>query len=119
MLNQVCVVTVKVDNLEKAIQFYTEVLDFKVSKHYGEKIVSLVHHEIPIVLEETATEKSTQGQSVLLGIQTNNIEKDFDRLKSLGVTVLFDEPQQCPPGRYLVIEDPSGNQIEVVEFSNG
>ncbi|PWW25501.1 hypothetical protein DFO73_113100 [Cytobacillus oceanisediminis] len=32
----------------------------------------------------------------------------------LSIKVLFDEPQPCPPGRYFVIEDPSGNQIEIV-----
>ncbi|MBB2479335.1 VOC family protein [Bacillus sp. APMAM] len=118
MLNKVCVLTVKVENLQKAIEFYTEVLDFKVYKHYGEKIATLVHDEIPIVLEEEGTNKSGEGQNVLLGILSEHIESDFNRLKSKGVKILFDEPKPCPPGRYIVIEDPSGNQIEILEFTN-
>ncbi|MBT2688498.1 VOC family protein [Bacillus sp. ISL-47] len=116
MLNRLCVLTVKVNNLQTALKFYTEALDFKVSKYYGEKIVSLVHSEVPVVLEETAEEN--KGANVLPGILSEDIERDFSRMKEAGVNVLFDEPQSCPPGRYFVIEDPSGNQIEIVEFLN-
>lgn len=118
MLNKVCVLTVKVENLQKALEFYTEVLGFKVNKHYGEKIVTLVHGEIPIVLEEEGTNLSGKDQNVLLGILSEDIDSDFHRLKAKGVKILFDEPKPCPPGRYIVIEDPSGNQIEILEFSN-
>ncbi|RLQ94253.1 VOC family protein [Falsibacillus albus] len=118
MLNNVCVITVKVDDLKKAMDFYTNVLDFEISKRYGEKIVSLVHHSVPIVLEETVNNHRNGTPSVLLGILSNNIEEDFNRLKSLGAKVLFAEPQPCPPGRFFMIEDPAGNHIEIVEFSN-
>ncbi|MFA9557957.1 VOC family protein [Evansella sp. AB-rgal1] len=103
--------------MKKSIEFYTKILDFQVSKMYGEKIVSLVHNHIPIVLEEENTfDKGTNH--VLLGIQSTNIKEDFERLKSQGVPILFDEPKPCPPGFFFIIEDPSGNQIEIVEFTN-
>ena len=57
MLNQICVIMIKVRDLKSAVNFYTEVLDFKVSKHYGDKIVSLVHNDVPVVLEESADKK--------------------------------------------------------------
>lgn len=116
MLNKVCVLTVKVSNLQEAVQFYTNVLDFTVSKYYGDCIVSLVHNEVPVVLEESETVEN--GNNVLLGILSKDIEQDFNNLKSKGAKVLFDEPKPCPPGRYFIIEDPSGNQIEIIEFSN-
>ncbi|MBM7585499.1 putative enzyme related to lactoylglutathione lyase [Bacillus pakistanensis] len=117
MLNKVCVITVKVDRMSAAIDFYTKVLDFKISKHYGERIVSLVHNEIPIVLEETEL-NNVGKQNVLIGIHSNDLDKDFDLLKKKGAKILFDEPKPCPPGRYIIIEDPAGNQIELVEFSD-
>ncbi len=116
MLNKICVLTVKVKDMKEAIEFYTHVLGFEVSKHYGDKIVSLVHGELPIVLEESDIPHA--GNQVLLGILSENIEEDFLQLKEKGITVQFDEPQPCPPGRYFIIEDPSGNQIEIIEFSN-
>ncbi|GGB29913.1 hypothetical protein GCM10011409_04060 [Lentibacillus populi] len=119
MLNEVCVLTVKVDNIRAAVDFYTNVLDFAVSEEYGEKIVSLVHNEIPIVLEEVKTKTTSAEQGVLLGIRSEDLDKDLEQLKAKGVKLLFDEPEACPPGRYIVIEDPAGNQIELVEFCNG
>ena len=114
MLNKVCVLTIKVSNMQEAVDFYTNMLDFKVSKHYGEKIVSLQHEAVPVVLEET--DRQLDGQGVLLGLLSYDIEKDFATLKAKGVKVLFDEPKPCPPGRYFVIADPSGNEIEIVQF---
>lgn len=118
MLNQVCVLTVKVDNIRTAVEFYTEVLPFEVSKYYGEKLVSLVHNEIPIVLEEAEPFDTEARQGVLLGILSENLDKDVDELKAKGVEILFAEPQPCPPGRYTIIKDPAGNQIEIVEFAS-
>ncbi|WP_176167342.1 VOC family protein [Mesobacillus jeotgali] len=116
MLNKVCVLTIKVD--EEALEFYTEVLDFEVSKHYGENIVSLVHNEVPIVLEKCDQEGTITAQKVLLGILSEDIEADVLRLRQKGAKVLFNESRPCPPGKYNVIEDPFGNQLELIEFSN-
>ncbi|MFT9600196.1 VOC family protein [Mesobacillus sp.] len=118
MLNKVCVITIKVGDMEKALEFYTKVLDFEVSKHYGENIVSLVHNEIPIVLEKSDEDITSASQKVLLGILSENIDEDVEQLRGKGAKVLFDESRPCPPGRYNVIEDPFGNQLELVEFSN-
>jgi lactoylglutathione lyase len=118
MLNKVCVLTIKVGDMEKALEFYTKSLDFEVSKHYGDNIVSLVHNEVPIVLEKSDEESTSVGQKVLLGILSENIDEDVDHLRQKGAKVLFDESRPCPPGRFNIIEDPFGNQLELVEFSN-
>ncbi|GAA0323931.1 hypothetical protein GCM10008967_13090 [Bacillus carboniphilus] len=118
MLNEMCVLTVKVANIKESIQFYTEVLGFEVNKHYGDCIVSLNHKEIPIVLEEAPDVELQPKQNVLPGFVSSNLDQDIEVLRSKGVKILFDEPRPCPPGRYTVIEDPTGNQIELLEFSN-
>ena len=118
MLNNVCVFTIKVNNLKEAVQFYTTKLDFEVSKYYGEKIASLVHNGIPIVLEEKEVIDTPTGNNVIIGLLSTNIQNDFEHLKEKGVIVLFEEPKPCLPGQYFVIEDIDGNKIEVVEFSN-
>ncbi|MBT2692098.1 VOC family protein [Bacillus sp. ISL-55] len=118
MLNSVCVITIKVGDMEKTLEFYSKVLDFEVLRQYGENIVSLVHNEIPIVLEKSDEDSTSIGQKVLLGILSENIDEDVDILRGKGVKILFDESRPCPPGRYNVIEDPFGNKLELVEFSN-
>lgn len=117
MINKVCVLTIKVQDMKSALEFYTNVLDFEISKKYGEKIVSLVHKEIPIVLEESASAQSSSNQ-ILPALLSENLDYDIAHLKSKGAKFLFDEPKPCPPGRFIVLEDPSGNQLELIEFSN-
>ncbi|GAM13225.1 hypothetical protein SAMD00020551_1363 [Mesobacillus selenatarsenatis SF-1] len=104
--------------MKEALEFYTKALDFEVSKHYGENIISLVHNEIPIVIEKSDENSTSVSQKVLLGILSENIDEDVEILRGKGVKILFDESRPCPPGRYNVIEDPFGNQLELVEFSN-
>jgi lactoylglutathione lyase len=117
MLNQVCVLTIKVSDMDKGVAFYTETLDFKVRKKYGENIISLEHNGLPLILEK-AEDNALPSSTVLLAIQSNDIQKDFQRLKSSGVKVISNKPMPCPPGYYFIIEDSSGNQLEIVEFIN-
>lgn len=116
VLNEICVLTIKVANMEEAIDFYTNVLDFSVAKKYGENIISLEHKGLPLILEKAENLNSTTNSSVLLAINSSNIREDFKRLQEKGVKILFDEPKPCPPGYFFVIEDSSGNQLEIVEF---
>ena len=119
LLNQVSVQTIKVKEMKESLSFYTEVFDFSVSKKYSDKIVTLVHKNIPIVLEEESSINLSDSSNVLLGISSDDIHHDFNLLIDRGARVLFDEPKPCPPGYYFIVEDPSGNKIKVVEFRNG
>lgn len=102
--------------MEEAVDFYTNVLDFTIAKKYGENIISLEHKGLPLILEKAEKVDSPTKSSVLLAINSSDIHEDFKRLQDKGLKVLFDEPQQCPPGYFFVIEDNSGNQLEIVEF---
>lgn len=41
MKSEVCVISIYVPNLKKAIDFYTNILGFKLSKQYNPKLASL------------------------------------------------------------------------------
>ena len=62
MLNQVCVLTIKVNDLEKAVEFYTNILDFTVEKKYGDTIIQLTHHGLPFILEKGDTTSKENPQ---------------------------------------------------------
>ncbi|MGP4071582.1 VOC family protein [Piscibacillus sp. B03] len=47
MLNQVCVITIRVKNIKTSIHFYTELLGFEVDQYYGDTIASLKHPNTP------------------------------------------------------------------------
>ncbi|WP_047980980.1 VOC family protein [Ornithinibacillus contaminans] len=118
MLNQVCVLTVKVQNIKEGVHFYTNLLDFTVLKQYGENIISLNNNGLPLILEKAEKSDTPSSSTLLFGIQSTNIQEDFRRLQEKGVKIISDEPIPCPPGYYFVVEDNSGNQIEIVEYVN-
>ena len=119
MTNQVCVISIYVPNLDKAIDFYTNALGFERNKQYGPGIVSLVHGEIPIILEEKedaafAQEHKTTG--VVLGLKTEDIYERLQYLKNNGVHLITEEPAECPPGKYISFRDPFGNIMEYLQY---
>ena len=52
----------------------------------------------------------------MLGIATDDVAKHAERLRAKGATVLFDEPQDFPVGKFNAVKDPSGNVVELLEF---
>ena len=118
MENQICVVSIYVPNLQQAIDFYTNTLNFKVNQYYGEKIVSLLNGNLPFILEEKQGELPADMKpfGVVLALQTKNIEETLAHLKSKNVQFIVDELTNCPPGKFISIIDPFGNIIEYLQF---
>jgi lactoylglutathione lyase len=120
-LSQVCVIGIYVPNIQKAIDFYTTVLGFEVNKQYGPKIVTLVHGDLPIVLEESENSSynaATQTSGVVLGLKTEDINQTVKQLKEHEVDFIIDEPTKCPPGKYISFRDPFGNVLEYLQFDS-
>ncbi len=118
-LSQVCVIGIYVPNIQKAIDFYTTVLGFEVNKQYGNKIVTLVNGNLPIVLEESekfSYNANSNTTGVALGLKTEDIEHTVKMLKEHKVDFILDEPTKCPPGKYISFRDPFGNVLEYLQF---
>ena len=119
MKSEVCVISIYVPNLNKAIDFYTNTLGFELNKQYGPKIVSLVHGELPLVLEENDNATYNQDSSgVVLGLRTEDIYEKVKFLQENEVNFIIDEPTNCPPGKYISFRDPFGNILEYLQFEN-
>ncbi|MGG3562138.1 VOC family protein [Neobacillus rhizosphaerae] len=121
MGSQVCVIGIYVPNLNKAIDFYTNTLGFQLNKQYGSKIVTLVHGEIPIVIEEkenVAYNQDNKISGVVLALRTEDIYETVKLLKEKEVNFIVDEPTTCPPGKYISFRDPFGNILEYIQFEN-
>jgi len=121
MVNQVCVISIYVPNLNKAIDFYTNTLGFELNKQYGPNIASLVHGELPIILEENNNITFNQDNKitgVVLGLRTEDIYETVKFLKEKKVDFIVDEPTNCPPGKYISFKDPFGNILEFLQFGN-
>ena len=121
MMNQVCVISVYVPDLNKAIDFYTNTLGFELDEQYGPNIASLVHGELPIILEENDNANYNQDNKitgVVLGLRTEDIYETEKFLKEKEVNFIVDEPTNCPPGKYISFKDPFGNVLEYLQFEN-
>lgn len=114
-----CMISIKVNDVEKAVKFYCDGLGFNLEKKYGENIVELSFDGHSIILEKAEKENTLnyfENAQTVLGIRSNNLFADMKVLQERGVELLFKEPQKCPPGIFNVIQDPFGNHIEILEF---
>lgn len=117
---KLCVVSIKVTDMEKAKEFYCEKLGLPLVKQYSESIAELALGNMPVVLEVVEAPNTLdyqRGSQTVLGLQTDKLDTIIEELKQKQVELLFDEPQPCPPGRFIVLSDPFGNKLELLEFA--
>lgn len=122
------VVSIFVDNQDKALKFYTEVLGFvkKIEVPLGEhKWLTVVSPEeqdgTELVLEPMAFQPAQVYQKALFeaGIpatffNVDDIQKEYDRLESLGVEFSI-KPTKMGPTTLAVFNDTCGNNIQIVQ----
>lgn len=120
-MQSICVITINVTDMKKAIAFYCDILNFEISKVYDdESIVALKHEAVPFILnkvDQVTTIDYPREAQVVLGIQTNDLKASIADFQAKGIKVIFDTPQFFPLGIYSAIKDPFGNVIELLEFA--
>ena len=123
------VTSVPVDDQDKALKFYTEILGFekKTEIPLGEhKWLTVVSNEerdgVELLLEPMGfpPAKVYQKQLFDAGIPwtafyVDDIDKEYHRLENLGV-VFSMEPTQMGPSRLAVFSDTCGNNIQLVQI---
>ncbi len=121
--------SVFVDDQMKALKFYTDVLSFvkKTEIPLGEfKWLTVVSPDEPngveLVLEpaQSPAVKTFQQAIFKQGIpftafQVEDIQKEFERLKKLGVQ-FKQEPTQMGPVTQAVFDDTCGNLIQIYQL---
>jgi predicted enzyme related to lactoylglutathione lyase len=120
--------SVFVDDQDKAIRFYTEVLGFVKKQDFpvGEfKWLTVVSPEEPddveLLLEpnDNPAAKSYQKALFAQGIAqasfaVDDIHKEYERLKRLGVAFMM-EPTSAGPATIAVFDDTCGNWIQIYQ----
>ena len=125
---KIILTSVMVDNQEKALKFYTEVLGF-VKKNdipLGEdRWLTVVSPEGPddveLLLEPMGFPPARTYQKALFeagipltSFAINDIQKEYERLKKLGV-VFKTAPIKMGPVTIAVFEDTCGNLIQMAQ----
>ncbi len=120
--------SVMVENQDKALKFYTDVLGFikKNDIPFGEyRWLTVVSPEEPngaeVVLEPIGFPPAKTYQKALFeagipltAFQADDIQKEYERMKKLGV-VFKGKPKQTGPVKLCAFEDTCGNLIQIYQ----
>ena len=110
--------TVFVSNMDAAVEFYTQVLDLKLSNRFGDSWATVEAGKgLTIGLHPASPKYPAPGTkgATMLGLEIDEpIDKVVARLKEKGArmigSIVRDEP-----GNFIHLEDPDGNEIYLWE----
>jgi predicted enzyme related to lactoylglutathione lyase len=112
-----------VDDVDKAVDFYTRMLDFEVSMSAAPAFADVKRGRLRLLLSGP---KSSAGRPMNDGAQpvpggwnrihfiVDDLEREVARLNEAGAS--FRNPMvEGPGGKQILLEDPSGNFVELFE----
>ena len=125
--------SVSIDDYDKALKFYTEVLGF-VKKHdiplgEGARWITVVSPDEPngteLLLEPNASYPAMKALKESLfkdgipftAFQVNNLDQEYERMKNLGVEFTM-EPTNMGMTSAAVFNDTCGNLIQIYQLNN-
>jgi catechol 2,3-dioxygenase-like lactoylglutathione lyase family enzyme len=113
-----------VNDVDAAIPFYTEMLGFKLEMHPALGFASLSRENLQLLLNRPgaggAGQAMPEGQRPAPGgwnriqIEVDDLEATVEKLKSAGAR-FRNEIVTGNGGKQILIEDPSGNPIELFQ----
>ena len=122
--------SVMVDNQDKALKFYTEVMGFVKKTHVPEiDWVTVASPDVPdqveLLLEPAVGENGfppaiTYQQALKdagipwTSFACDDVQKEYDRLRALGV-VFKQPPTKMGPVTIAMLDDTCGNLIQIVQ----
>jgi glyoxylase I family protein len=121
--------SIMVENQDRALKFYTEVVGFKKSQDIpvggGYRWITLVapegHPDVELALEPNANPVGKTFQAGLFeqnipatAFEVDDVEAEYQRLKALGV-VFTTTPTEMGPITIAVFADTCGNLIQIYQ----
>lgn len=111
-----------VADIDKAVEFYRDNLEFKVEMHNPGKFAALLREDLSLYLSAPGAGSGGQaGGNPKPGgwnrfmVVTKGLDDLINRLRAAGVT-FRGNISDGGAGRAILLEDPSGNVIELFEF---
>ena len=108
---QSCNITLMVANMDEAIKFYTEVLDFKLKNRYGSHWADIEAPGLAIGIHP-AHPYVRYGDSMSIGMKVPNLKEAVEKLKAKGIEFEERDDTQVQLANF---SDPSGNALYLVE----
>jgi len=113
-----------VSDVDAAIAFYTEMLNFKLDMHPAPGFASLSRGDLQLLLNRPGAGGAGQampdsqlpapGGWNRIQLEVDNLEATVEKLRSAGGRIR-DEIVTGNGGKQILIEDPSGNPVELFQ----
>ncbi len=118
MMIQVGYVNIFVDDLERALVFYADLLGFdKLMVDSDHGYASLQAGPIRLGLARAGNQPALVGRHTGVGLSVDDLEAEYGRLSSAGVR-FASPPERQPWGGFMaLVEDPAGNVLYLDEVS--
>jgi catechol 2,3-dioxygenase-like lactoylglutathione lyase family enzyme len=124
MFSRIMYTTLFVTDQDKALDFYTKTFGFQKRADYSGpegRFVTIALNEGPEVLLWPGTAgraSTTPGAPAIsvpgpLIIESDDLTKDFETLRSHGVTFADAQPENYPFGMRVTALDPDGNRVSL------
>ncbi len=111
-----------VSNVDEAVAFYRDNLDFEVDMHNLGRFAALLGGDLTLYLSAPGAGSGGQAGGVpepggwnRFMIVTTELDTLIERLRAAGAT-FRGEISDGGAGRAILLEDPSGNIVELFEF---
>lgn len=113
-----------VENLEKSIQFYTELLNKKPTNIISNRWADWENENnriyFGIISKEASGSELIKGNNGVLGLYTEDIDAAYKKCLQLKIKILY-EPELVPNSvdnyKCFAIEDFDGNKIEIACYN--
>jgi catechol 2,3-dioxygenase-like lactoylglutathione lyase family enzyme len=113
-----------IDDVPAAVRFYTTLLGFTVEHDASPAFVSVVRDGVRLLLSGDGSSgkrpladgrRQAPGGWNRLHLEVADIEAEVARLRTAGVTFRTNEIVTGPGGAQVILDDPSGNPVEVFQ----
>ena len=113
-----------IDDVPAAVKFYTTVLGFSLEQDASPAFAAVTRDGMRLLLSgegSSGKRPLADGRRQLPGgwnrihLEVSDLEAEVARLRSLGVAFRTDDVVSGPGGAQVLIEDPSGNPIELFQ----
>jgi len=113
-------VGVRVKNMQVSTEFYCKVLECTVTGSLENEIRKIVflkagNSVIELIHKFEDNEKRSAGPVDHIAFAVENLEREIERLKNLGVQIIGDIIQVTERMRVIFFEGPDGERLEFVE----
>ena len=120
-LDQYVSVRYVVDDVQAAVDFYTEHLGFEVRSHPAPAFADVVRGNLRLLLSgpESSGARATPADAATPGrnrihLEVDNLNAEIKRLRTAGLEFRSDKVSG-PGGQQILLADPAGNLVELFQ----